>query len=122
MEEITREELRLIREILDKAENEQTALSLDDETDEQKITRNTRGTKNSLSPVEILMYCLWANATNSDFPNLEKKPSQTDMMRLFDREGSEGSFKRWSSETLGYEVTNIALQLIKLLMIRAVEK
>ena len=122
MEEITREELRLIREILDKAEQgEQTALQLDEEVEEEH-RKITRGTKRSLSPIEILIYCLWANATDSDFPNLQKKPSQTDMMRLFDRVGSEGSFQRWASETLGYDVTNIALQLIKLLMVKAVEK
>lgn len=124
MEKFIGEQAEIIPDV-EKKPTEQVEMTLpleDEPKEEQRMTRDTRGTKKSLSPVEILIYCLWANATDSDFPNLQKKPSQMNMMRLFDRVGSEASFQRWASETLGYDVTNIALQLIKLLMVKVVEK
>lgn len=124
METFIGEQAEIIPDVEEKP-NEQAEMTLpleDEPKEEQRITRDTRGTKKDISRVELLMFCLWSNATNDDFPNLEKKPSQANMMRLFDRVGSEGSFKRIASETLVYDATNIALEITKLFMSKAVKQ
>lgn len=55
--------------------------------------RNTRGTKNRITPMETLIFAAFDYASNEDFPNLDHKPNQADVMRLFNREGSDGAMR-----------------------------
>ncbi len=104
-------ELNEMEEQLPDEDSEQLMLELEEET--AKRRKKTRGTKRHISPTEILIYCAIANATDTDFPNREHKPKQSEVMELFNRVGSTESLKRWSERSIGYTIVEDAIQEIK---------
>ena len=68
-----------------------------------------------LTPTELLFYCVWLSSNETDYPK-RNKPSENEIMELLQRKGSTATFKNQVNEIQGCLVSDLALQIIRLLL------